>query len=316
MTTDELADQRSRACGYSGCDRTVPYGGRGRPREYCDRLWPDGETCQQKAETQRAAAKAAGLDGPLHTYRQVTETLRPTLEGVAGQLSELLGTVNAVETGALVRITEAETAAATANDRATSAEHDRDTALSRAAVADRQRRDAVEAQRTAERLARDAQRTAEDTQQRAWREIAEHEHRRGQALAAADQAQANLAALTDRFDRLAGEHDALSQQHRDLIRTAAAVQRHQAVAETVRQAAQAAQAAAESERDRLATQLAEQAATARQRTADHDAEIARLRDEIRAAQARADAAPTGEQLAEMIRAAVAQPPATSSDSEG
>ena len=60
---------RERLCGYSGCDQRIPYAGRGRPREYCDRVWPDGQTCQQKADQQRAAAKAAGLDGPLIAYR-------------------------------------------------------------------------------------------------------------------------------------------------------------------------------------------------------------------------------------------------------
>lgn len=366
-TDEQPVVQRERPCGYSGCDRTIPYSGRGRPREYCDRVWPDGETCQQKAEQQRSAAKAAGLDGPLVAYRQVAEATRPALEAVQAQVSELLASLRAVEAGALDRITAAEAAAVAAEERAQQAEHDRDTAVSRAGVADQQRREAVEAQRVAERRARDAEKDAEDTKVKAWREIADHDHKRGKAEAARDEAQANLKALKERFDRLADEVNELRTTNKDLTKQAAAAEKAQAVAEAAQRAAENAQATAEAARDEAivkrdeaadkataATTRAEQAeaeqtrlrdelataqqtvreqqdraagaeaerdqltsrlTAAEQRVDERDAEIARLRDEaerVRSerdqAQARADASPTHEQIAEMIRAAV-QPPA-------
>jgi chromosome segregation ATPase len=214
---------------------------------------------------------------------------RPALEGVAGQLGELLASLRSVEAGALERIAAAETAAAEASARATQAEHDRDTAVSRADVADRQRRDAAEASKIADRRARDAEKSAEETQHRAWREIADHDHKRGKAETAAEEAKANLKALKERFDQLADEHDELRKQNKELTRTLTVAEKAQAVAQQAMQTQQDRAVAAEGERDWLAA--------ANGRATEQAAEIERLHGELSAAQARADTAPTHEQIA-------------------
>lgn len=334
---DQAVAERHRPCGYSGCDQLIPYAGRGRPREYCERVWPDGQSCQQKADQQRAAAKAAGLDGPLIAYRHTTETIRPALDALGSRLAELLETLRAVETGALERISAAEAAAVAAEERAEHAERERDTALARATTAEHQRREALEAQRGAERRVRDAEKNAEDTRATAWRQIAEHDHQRGQAEAARDAVIAQFAALTDQVDKL-------DKYNQELSAKAAAAEKAQAVAEATQRAAEntltaekaarneattqavqavtraehaeaelaAAQRAIQKHRERASAADIERAqlAASQQRLTERDAEIQRLRAELEQtrherdqAHAHAATALTHEHIAEMIRAA-------------
>lgn len=326
---------RERACGYSGCDRTIRYQGRGRPKEYCDRVWPDGEGCQQKAEQQRMAAKAAGLDGPLEAYRQVAAATRPVLEAVTGQLGELLESLRGVEAGALERIAAAESAAVAAAERAEEAERERDTAVSRAGVAEQRRQEAVEVRKMAERRTRAAEKTAEEAEQRSWHEIADERHRRGQAEAARDEVRAQLEALRGRYDQLAADAE-------DTVRRNAELTAHLAAAETAGKGEHSARTAAEAERDRLAAavtaagqerdrraaeleaaererarladalasaerendRLTTALAAAEERLADRDAELDRARAEL----ADTRTTLTREQLADMIAAAVSGKP--------
>lgn len=290
-----VADDRERACGFSGCDRVIRYRGRGRPKEYCDRVWPDGESCQQKAEQQRAAAKAAGLDVPLEAYRQITAATRPALEAAAGQLSELLNALRAVESGALERITAAETAAVAAAARAEDAERDRDTAVSRAGVADQRRREALEAQRLAERHARAAEKTIEETEQRCWRDIADEFHRRGQAEAARDEARAQLEALQRRYDQLAADAEDTVRRNVELTAQLAAAHASLDAERTGRAAAETARDAAREESARAATaatgraeQAEAQAATLRTELDESRQVVAAVRERVAAAERERD----------------------------
>ncbi|MEV1005507.1 hypothetical protein [Nonomuraea sp. NPDC050202] len=138
------------------------YTGSGRPREYCgppDRVWDDGKTCKQKAQEERRAAHAAGVDGALDLFDAAaapvltaTGTLSAGLDELQQALQAHAEALGAVREGALARVRAAETAAAAAHTTAAAAEAERDRAVRAAAAAEREREQAMEAKRVAERL--------------------------------------------------------------------------------------------------------------------------------------------------------------------
>ncbi|KUL30870.1 hypothetical protein [Actinoplanes awajinensis] len=125
-----LADGRDpapalRRCGYAPCGNELAYDGKGRPPEYCapvTRSWPGGKTCKQMAAADRDGVRAAGLDAPLEEYTVTTDRLLAVAGPLAAQLSAVLTAVGEVRTGALTRVGEAERQMAEALDRAADAD--------------------------------------------------------------------------------------------------------------------------------------------------------------------------------------------------
>ncbi|MBM0280007.1 hypothetical protein [Micromonospora tarensis] len=145
---------RGRACGNRKCGKPLVYSGFGRPKEFCspdDTRWqPGNRTCKELAAEQRAAELATGLDAPLTAWRAVAGDLVPAMTALSALLEPVLPAVRDVETGALARIAEAETAMADAVQRAQGAEAERDQALNTAHTAERDRAQAHTERRAAE----------------------------------------------------------------------------------------------------------------------------------------------------------------------
>lgn len=312
MLTDVLPDALTRTCGYSQCDQPLPYDGRGRPPEYCpDRRWPDGRTCKQLAGAERAAGRAAGLAGPLDTFRAAGDRLAAVASPLARQLAELVEAVTAVRDGALARVGEAERSAQLAGEQVRAEQE-------RADLAQRGQRSAESAQRAAE-ADRDRARTAAvEAEQRAvavrqhadeqtrlaWQRVAEADHARGQAeaaAAAAAEAQAEQAGRRELAEQRAAAAEAELRDAlvgRDADRASLAGLRDQLAASyaAAEQAATAAASelarartqteAAQSERDGLRAEREAQRAEVARLTAER----AELRQALAAAQQAGEAA--------------------------
>ncbi|GIH20809.1 hypothetical protein Raf01_89810 [Rugosimonospora africana] len=181
-----VPDGQVRRCGYGQCGRALDYDGRGRPPEYCpDRRWePGGRSCRQMAAAARVAERAAGLDGPLDSFRATGSRVIAAAEPLAGQLTDLLTAIAEVRDGALTRIGEAESASTAADQRAAAAQVDTDRATRAAQQAETDRDVAQADARRAEQRAEAARRDAEEQVRRAWDRVAEADRSRGQAEAA------------------------------------------------------------------------------------------------------------------------------------
>lgn len=233
------------ACRYTVCGRSLTYAGRGRPPEYCpDRRWqPGNKTCKQMAAEQRDAELAAGLDVPLQAYRATSERVLPAVESLAALLSGLAEATRAVQSGALVRVQEAEQVAVDVVQRAQTAEAERDRATRAERTALAEAEAAKEATRTAERRARDAEKSAADVRHQAWRDVAAAEHAQGQAESAANERA--LAVLEEKERRQEAQAQAA-----DLAGQLKTVRTELASAQAETRAADKARAAADARADR------------------------------------------------------------------
>lgn len=242
--TSETPSDPVRYCGYSQCGRILPVQTRpGRKSEYCkDRLWePGSKTCKQMAEADRAAVKAAGLDAPLAAYREATAKFLPPLEAfleqINGPLTDLVGTVRAVDTGALARIAEEEQIAVAAVNRAEQMTAERDKAQRERATALAEAKQAKEDRTVALRLQRDAEKERDRDVDAAWAKVVEYESQRAAAQAKADEVGANLTAQIARYDKLAEQTDTLRESNKKLSKANTALETSLKTAQDERAAA-------------------------------------------------------------------------------
>ncbi|MET7339244.1 hypothetical protein [Nonomuraea sp. NPDC005650] len=316
-TGAQTGAEPGRACGYSRCDQRITYTGSGRPREYCgppDRVWPDGKTCKQKAQEERRAAHAAGVDGALDLFDAAAAPVLAVAGTLGGTLADLQRALEghslalgAVRDGAVARVREAEQAAAEALAKAAAAEAERERAVRAAAAAEREREQAVEAKRVAERMARDAEAERERQVNAAWTRVVEHEAARAAAeQKAAQQTAAATHALAlreeewQRAEQLQRSNRELEKANRDLGKELAVARAQGEAADQAKATAEAAAGQARAELDREREQHADQADRLRQDLAAARAELAQARQQHagEATQLREDLAAAREQLGE------------------
>lgn len=159
----------TRHCGYSQCDRELPYDGTGRPPEYCkDPRWPGGKTCKQMAQAERDAVRAAGLDVQLREFEATAEGVAQVVAPLREQLSGLLSALSRISDGALNQVGEARREMADA--------------LARAEQAERAAEQAHHRQSAAEGKAASVMHRAQEARERADAVRVEAEHRVAAAL--------------------------------------------------------------------------------------------------------------------------------------
>jgi chromosome segregation ATPase len=225
------------------------------------------------AQAERDAMKAAGLDVPLAAYREATAKFLPPLEAFLQQLgeplTELIGTVRAVESGALARIAEEEQIAGAAVTRAEEATAERDQAVRERTTAQQEAKQAKEATLLAQRLQRDAERERDRDVDAAWAKLVESESQRAAAEAKATEVGANLTAQIARYDKIAEQNDILRESNKKLTKANTAL-------ETSLKTAQDERAAAVT----LADQRAQDLAAAGEAKAAAEAALETLRAEL------------------------------------
>lgn len=294
MTLDIApAEGLARHCGYNQCGRELPYDGRGRPPEYCqDRRWPGGRTCRQMAAAERAAERAAGLEVPLDAFRAAGDRLAAVASPLARQLAELVDAVKGVQDGALTRMHDAEQHAQQAAAQAQAAQEATVAAKRAQQLAELERDRARAAAADADQRAATARAEADEQTRRAWRQVADADHARGQAeatAAAAAQAHAEETARREAAEQRTTVAEAELRTLRavlDAERDTSAGLRDQ-LADSSRQAT-AAEAAAAGLRTELAQAYRERD-TATGRAAALEAELRTLTGNLEASQAELDA---------------------------
>ena len=258
--TESINEDTTRPCEYTQCRRRFAYSGFGAPRKYCgppERTWPDkgGKTCKQLAAEERAAAKAAGLDGALAAYVAAADPVLEGIEALRADLAKRAEAGRVVQAAAGEEVTAARQAATEALEAAATAETERDQALRQTAAAVREKDQAKDGQRAAERLARDAAADRDLQVQDAWRRIGEHqdarvdaERRAGEQAGIATHEREQRAREAERADKLAAANKDLTAGNKALARDLAAAR---ADAEHARAETERIRAEAAAELDRM-----------------------------------------------------------------
>jgi chromosome segregation ATPase len=297
----EPRDEGARRCGYSACDRYVGYEGRGRPPRYCDRVWPDGQNCGQRAKAERAAARGLGVAEPLAAFEASTERLLPAVATLREALVSVDEHVRQVGAGALAHQQEQEKATTDALSRAERAASDAERARQEAVAARSTAQQALHERSEADRARLTAENRAADAEAAATRADARHDAltARHEELTAAHTAriaelatarletrtaEATAAEATTRADRLATDLAAArttlavaGEQTRTAEARAAAAERQTNTAEDGRRLAERRATEATAALDQIRADVRAERTAAEQRAADHEAELTALR---------------------------------------